>query len=108
MGLSLENVFGEAKKAAETGMNDALQWGATAGLGWLEHKAIGLLEADKTKREQAFQASTVAALQQPGTPGSLGDYMSNLLQKPVLQQYGPYVLIGLAVFAIGVVVVSKK
>lgn len=108
MGLSLDSIFGEAKRAAETGMNDALQWGATAGLGFLEQKAIDLLHADKTKREAAFQQSATQALQQPGTPGSLGDYMSNLLQKPVLKEYGPYVIGGLAVFAVGVYLVTRK
>lgn len=108
MGLSLDQIFGDARRAVETGMNDALQWGSTAGLGFLEQKAIDLLEADKKQRETAFQTNVVNALQQPGTPGSFGDYFSSLLQRPVLKEYGPYVMIGLGVFAVGVIIVTSK
>jgi uncharacterized membrane protein YebE (DUF533 family) len=99
MGLDLSAMWGDAKKAAEQGMQDALNIGGNAALGYLEGQAIGVIQQDQTKHVAEAQRATADILNRPSTP--FGDYAKNILSQPVVKQYGVYILGG-----IGIVVVA--
>lgn len=94
MGISIDDLFGKAKAAAEQGMNDLLKTGGNAALGFLEGQAIDILQADKNKHEQSSQAAVQEILNRPSSP--FGEYVSNLMKNPVLNNYGPWIMFGLA------------
>lgn len=94
MGLDINQLFGKAQDAAEKGMNDLLKTGGNAALGFLEGQAIDILNTDKNKHEQASQAAVQDILNRPSSP--FGDYVSNLMKNPTLNQYGPYIIFGVA------------
>lgn len=107
MGFDLNALFGQAKDAATTGMNDLLKTGGNAGLGFLEGQAVAIISADQAQHEQASSAAVTEILNRPSTPGGFGSYMQGLLQRPILKQYGPYVLVGVLVL-IGLGIYLKK
>ena len=107
MGLDLNALFGQAKDAATTGMNDILKTGGNAGLGYLEGQAVAIISADQSQHEQAAQKAVTDVLNRPSSPGGFGSYMQGLIQNPALKQYGPYVIVG-AVVLIGLGLYLRK
>lgn len=95
MGISIDDIFGKAKDAAAQGMNDLLKTGGNAALGFLEGQAVAVIQADQANHEQASQAAAQEILNRPSSP--FGDYISNLMQNPVLNQYGPVIIFGLVI-----------
>jgi len=95
MGLDLSAMWDDAKKAASQGMQDALNQGGNAGLGYLEGQAISIIQADQSKHEQAAQNAAKEMLDRP--PSKFGSYLTNLYQQPIIKQYGVYILAGAAV-----------
>jgi len=108
MGLDLDSLWGEAKKAAETGMNDLLKQGGNAGLGYLEQQAINTLQADKAQHEASYAQAVKDKLNQPSSPDSFGSYLSKITQSPVLQNYGIYIIGAVAVVVIVTLVAKGK
>lgn len=109
MGFDIGQVFGNAKSAIEQGMNDVLKQGGNAALGWLEGEAINLLSADKADKEKAFSAGVVDILNRPTASGSLGSYIGNQLQSPVMKNYGPYIIAGIgAIGVLALVIFSRR
>lgn len=94
MGFDINELFGKAQSAAEQGMNDLLKTGGNAALGYLEGQAINILKSDKAHHEEASQQAVTEIMNRPNSP--MGDYFSNLMRNPVLNNYGPYIVFGLA------------
>lgn len=106
MGINIDDIFGKAKAAAEQGMNDLLKTGGNAALGFLEGQAIAILHADKQQHEQAAQQSAQEILNRPSSP--FGDYVSNIMKNPVLNNYGGPIIFGIVgVLLIGALVYGK-
>lgn len=106
MGINIDDIFGKAKAAAEQGMNDLLKTGGNAAIGYLEGQAIQVLRADQRGHEEASAQAAQEILSRPSSP--FGDYVSNLMKNPVLNQYGPAIIIGLiVVLATGFVLRGK-
>lgn len=108
MAIDIDSLFGQAKSAAEQGMNDLLKQGGNAALGYLEQKGIDILQQDKAQKEQDLQKFTQQNLNGPPAPGSFGAYLSGVLSSPVLKQYGPMMLIAVAVIAGGSILLARK
>lgn len=103
MAIDIGSLFGKAEDAAKQGMNDLLKQGGNAGLGFLEGKAVAIIQQDQAKNEAAVQQSIQDNLNTPTAPGSFGAYLSNLAQAPALKTYGPYILGA----ALGIFVLSR-
>lgn len=103
MGLDLGQIFGNAVEAIEQSADDAWKTVSHGALGYLENEAIKVLQADKAKNEKAFQTNLSEILNRPTSADSMGAYLSNMVQSPVLKEYGPYV-IGAVVLCFGVAV----
>lgn len=108
MGLDIGALFGQAEDAAKAGMNDVLNQGGTAALGYLESQAVAVISADQKQNEAATQANVTALLNRPSSPGGIGSYLSSLVQGPALKQYGPYVLVAVAIVVVGTILLSRK
>lgn len=108
MGISLEDIFGNAQKAVEQGAEDFFKIGKHAALGYLENEAIKILEADKAKNESAFQGHIEDIMKRPTSTDSLGNYLSNQLQSPAIKTYGPWIILGILLIAGGAILLSKK
>lgn len=107
MGFSIDQLFGDVKKIAEEGMGDLLKQGGAAGLGWLEGKAIDILEKDKNQHEQFVKGKIEEQMKTPGQPGSFGSYFSDLAAQPAIKMYGPYVLMGLGIVILGTALITS-
>lgn len=105
MGIDLGQMFEDAKKAASQGMQDALNTGGNAALGFLEGQAVSVIQADQSKHEQAAQNATTDIMNRPSSP--FGKYLGNMMQQPIIKQYGVYILGGIVVVA-GLVIYLKK
>lgn len=106
MGISIDDIFGKAKAAAEQGMNDLLKTGGNAALGFLEGQAVAVIKADQASHEQAASQSAQEILNRPSSP--FGDYVSNLMANPVINQYGGPIVFGLVgVLLVGAIVFGK-
>lgn len=95
MSIDIGQLFGNAEDSVKHGMTDLLHMGGNAGLGFLEGKAISILQQDQADKNSAAQQQIQTTLDQPNAPGSFGAYLSNLAQTPVLKEYGPYILAGI-------------
>ena len=107
MGLDISAIFGSAKQAAETGMNDLLKLGGAAALGYIEDQAMKALAEDKARNEAIFKTKAEEILKRPTAANSLGGYVSDLVESPLAKTYAPYVLGVAAVVAIGMIFLSK-
>jgi len=92
MGINLEQIFGNAKEAITQSADDAWKTVSHGALGYLENEAIKVLQADKAQNEKAFQTNVAEILKRPTATDSMGAYLSNMVQSPVLKEYGPYVI----------------
>lgn len=92
----------ETRDAAEKGMTDLLQQGGNAGLGYLEKQTVAIISADQAQHEKNFQNAVAKSIATPSTGDSFSNYVSNLASSPAIKAYGPYMLLGLGVFAVGV------
>lgn len=110
MGFDIGQLFGQAQQAISQGANDLVNTGGQALVGFAESQAVQLIEGDEKTHEAAAQQATAAIMQRPGgAPSAISSYMQNLLQSPVLKQYGPYMVAGVvAVGVIAVVVFGRK
>lgn len=108
MGFDIGQLFGNAAADAAKGAQDLLKQGATAGLGYLEGQAVAVISDDQKKNQAAFQTSVASALKKPGDPNGFGAYLSGLLEGPALKQYSPYILVAVAVIAVGTLAVAKR
>ena len=108
MGLNLDEIFGNAKKAVEQGASDFYKIGSTAALGYLENEAIKIIEADKAKNEAAFQGHVEELMKRPTSVDSLGNYLSNQLQSPAIKTYGPWIILGILLIAGTTILIAKK
>lgn len=106
--IDLDSLFGQAKEAVSKGMSDVLEQGGNAALGFLEQKAIDIIEQDKAQREKQLQTFTTQNMSGPPAPGSFGAYIGNVLQSPVLKEMGPSIMIGVAIIAVGAIFISSK
>lgn len=107
MGLDLGQIFDSAKQAVEQSATDAYKTVTTGALGYLEDQAIKIIQADKAQNEAAFKTNVQTILKRPTAADSMGAYLSNLAQSPVLKEYGPYV-IGAAILCFGVAVLMGR
>lgn len=106
MGINIDDLFGKAKDAASKGMDDLLKTGGNAALGFLEGQAVAIIKADQKNHEEASQAAAQEILNRPSSP--FGDYVSNLMKNPVLNQYGGPIIFGLViVLLVGATVYGK-
>lgn len=106
--MDIDALFGQAKTAVETGMNDLLKQGGNAALGWLEDKAISVIDQDKAQREAQLKQYVQQNISGPPSPGSFGAYIANLAQSPVLKEFGPSILIGIAIVAGGTILLTRR
>lgn len=100
MGIDISQLFGNAEQATSQGMNDVLNTAGQSALGYLEGQAISVIQADQSQHVATAQKATSEILNRPTVAGSFGAYVSGILQQPVMQQYGPYVIGVGAVIAI--------
>lgn len=108
MGLNLDQMWESAKQAITQTGNDLVDAGKPALIGYLEDQAVKILQADKQQHEANFQASVASILNRPTATDSLGAYISNAAQSPVIKQYGPYILLaGLLIFGAAVLIGRK-
>lgn len=108
MGLDISAIFGNIQKDVSAGMNDVLKLGGNAALGYLEDQAIKILEADKADKEKIFKTDLATILKRPGSGDSLGAYLGNVAQSPIIKEYGPYILMGVCIVAVGTVMLRGK
>ena len=108
MGLDIGELFGNVWEDVKQGANDVLKTGGNAALGYLEGEAIKILEADKAQNEKNFQTNIKEILQRPSSADSLGAYVANVAQAPVIKEYGPYILIGITLIAMGAIFLNKR
>lgn len=108
MAINLNQLFGQAAEAAKQGMSDLLKTAGNAGLGYLEQQGADALQGMANGSASAAQTATTAILNRPGgDPTGFGAYFSNLVQSPVLKQYGPTIMIAVAAIAVVTIVVAK-
>lgn len=109
MSIDLNNLFGQAADAAKQGMNDLLQTAGNAGLGYLEQQGATALQDMANGSASAAQTATTSILNRPGgDPTGFGAYFSNLIQSPVLKQYGPELMLGVAAIAVVAIVLTRR
>jgi hypothetical protein len=94
MGLDLNSIFQQAKQAADQGMNDLLQTGGNAAIGYLEQQAVNVISADQAQHVEQSQQAITTVLNRPSKPDGFGAYLTNLMQQPALKNYGPYLIAG--------------
>ena len=58
--------------------------------------------------KHAIDTNVKEILNRPSDPNGLGAYLANTLKSPVVQNYGGYILAGVAGLVILVVVMTKK
>lgn len=108
MGLDIGQVFSSIKADVEKGMSDVVKMGSSALPAYLEDQAIKILQADKAQHEKDFSEKLGTLLKGPSSADSLGAYISNISQAPVLKEYGPYILGAIAVIALGAIFIGRK
>jgi len=109
MGLDFSQVFGQAKSAVDSAFNGAtVQAGFNSALGYLEGQAVNIIQADQNDRTVQAQQNIKQVLDQPSTPGGFGSYLSELVQGPAMQKYGPYVIAGVAAIVVITLFVRGK
>lgn len=107
MGIDISAIFASAKSAVEQSATDAYKTVTTGALGYLEDQAVKVIQADKAQNEAAFKTNVQNILKRPTAVDSMGAYMSNLAQSPILKEYGPYVL-GAVILCFGVAVLMGR
>lgn len=108
MGFDFGAVFESIKNDVEKGMSDVVKVGSSALPAYLEGKLIDVIEADKAQHEKDFQQKLGTLLSGPSSENSFGAWFANAAQAPVLKEYGPYILLGVAVIALGAIFIAKK
>jgi len=107
MGIDIGSIFNSAKESVEQTAKDAWNLGVTGGLAYLEDQAIKVIEADKNQNAAKLQSGVVSILNRPTSGDSLGGYITQQLQSPVLKQYGPYVILGVLLVGVTFVFMSR-
>lgn len=101
MSIDLNSLFGQAKDAASQGMTDMLNTMGNSALGYLETQGANALQGMAKQNAAQAQAATSEILNRPGGgPDSFGNYLSSVMQSPVLKQYGPTMMIAVAAIVI--------
>ena len=108
MGLDIDQLWNNAKEAADKGMNDLLKSGGNAAIGYLEQQGINILNADSQKHMQDAQAATTAIMSRPSSANSFGAYLSGIVQNSGLKTYGPGVILAVAVVGVAAVFLFRK
>lgn len=106
MGIDISTLFGNAEDAATQGMNDLIQTGGNAALGYLEGQAVKIISSDASTHNAAAQTATASILQRPTNADSFGAYLSNLIEAPALKTYGPLVIGAVAFVVIGLILLK--
>lgn len=107
MGLDISQLFGNAIEDAKKGMTDIAKIGGSAALGYLEDQAVKIIQADKQQHEANFKEGVLEVLNRPTAVDSLGNYISNAVQSPVIKQYGPYIILGVLLILGGGILISR-
>lgn len=106
MSLSLSSVWGSIENAVSN--NNSVKMAVTSGLGYLEQKTIGVLQKSEANLTGQAQQAASQMLSQPTNPNGFGAYFENILKTPVLNKYGPYVLVGIGVIAVAAIWMVKR
>jgi hypothetical protein len=108
MGFSLDDLFGDAKKAVEENLEKIKSVGIpalqNAGEKWaanvLQEQSKKILDANKGTEAQ-LQQNIATVLKEPSVPGSFGSFLSGGLTGAVSKEYGLPIVLGIV--GIGVV-----
>lgn len=106
--MDLDELWTNAKTAAEQGMNDLLKTGGNSALGYFEDQAIAIIKADRDKHITEAQDHAKEILSRPTVEGSFGEYLKSVFQSPLLQNYGTPMLFMIGAVAIGGYILLKK
>lgn len=105
MGINWDDIWGQAEAAIDQGWKDFQSVGVPALQSAAEQWGIQVLTEQNKKTSAELKEATQAVLDRPSADGSFGSYLAEAFQAPVLDKYGPHILIGaVALIVIGVIV----
>lgn len=107
IGAAISNAANSLGQDAQDAWGKVQSEGLPALAGYAEAQGIAILQADQTQQQTKVQAAVQADLTRPSSPNSLSGYISGLVQAPILKQYGPSILLGVGVVAVGSLILSK-
>lgn len=106
--MDLGALFGQAEQTVSQQVNDLVNTGGNALIGFAEAQGVQILQGDQAKREQVVQAKAVQVMNDPSPTNPFSKYLQGVLSKPVVQKYGPWAVAGIAAVAIGAVILFGR
>lgn len=108
MGIDWDSLWGQAQNAVNQGLTDLQNVGVPALQATAEQWAINVLTEQHAQTTQTLNQNVKEVLDRPSEEGSIGGYMAQFFQQPVLQKYGPHILIGVGGMIILGVILARK
>lgn len=105
--INWDDIWGQAEKAVSDGWNDLQRVGVPALQNAAEQWGIQVLTEQNKKTSAELKQVTKEMLDQPSADGSFGSFLKEGFQAPVLDKYGPHILIGAAALIIVGVIAAK-
>lgn len=105
MGINWDDIWGQAERAVNQGFNDLQTIGVPALQNAAEQWGIAVLTEQNKETSAQLKEVTKEVLNRPSAEGSFGSFLAEGFQAPVLEKYGPHILIGaVALIVVGVIV----
>lgn len=108
MAIPMDALFGDALKTADKGMTDLLYMGGNSGLGVLEEPGLKPILADQTSISQNFPVSTMQDIKRQNVFDAGAAIVENALDQAVVKNYGPPILVFLALIGFSVVIFGRN
>ena len=104
MGINWDDIWGQAETAVNQGFKDLQTVGVPALQNAAEQWAINVLKEQNKETSAQLKEVTKEVLDRPSSEGSFGSFLAESFQAPVLDKYGPHILIGaVALIVVGVI-----
>lgn len=96
MGIDWDSLWGQASNAVNQGLSDLQTVGVPALQSAAEQWGINVLTAQHAETTATLNQNVKEVLNRPSQDGSVGGLLADALRQPVIQNYGPMILAGVA------------
>jgi len=107
MGINWDDIWGQAEAAVQQGFNDLQTVGVPALQNAAEQWGISVLQEQNKETSATLKEVTKEVLNRPSAEGTFGSFLAEGFQAPVLDKYGPHILIGAVALVVVGIIVSR-
>lgn len=102
MGINFDDIWGQAKEALNTGLQDLEKVGKPALYATVLDNAEKVIQEQKRQTSAALDAGVKEIAQRPKDPNSFASQFLSKFQNPVIKEYGmPILVAGVLLIGVG-------